>query len=516
MPSALYFKLKIFVEDKTKIDLSCFHLYDDNTRVDQNATITTGFDNNASNIAILKNDPPIENISLAVNNVLVVKKSKLYIIWKFSSATNVNAFRIGTGSSEDTMVNKFSLSYSDDGSSYVNFINIGKDKKLSYPGPWQLTQLKPVGECFPVVLDRGKDFQYINNSKPITVGEDGRSINGLVLDIDFTSLNPGITYNNPGRYSGLFIKEIPGIFSAGKFYFEVSETTFNTLHKTNIYSYITLVLVADNTERSTVPDKPGSPAFGINSNFNTELSNSVYGASRTMMGYTRYSTYISFVPGYQTGFSIDFDNQELKYYNPTWCNDGFGPFNLTVSQTAFKKFALGTKFKLFIYADNYINHHFAKLDINVGQNTFVNALPNGFQPGLGPRWKEEIDGSFSYNDYNEVVYNKDLEPYNNKNLIISPIVDRISDPIILIGNGTFYIKGTVKREPEIENKRFIVQLFSISARAIIAERVVSSNGLYEFIGIAYGAYTITSIDLRTNTVSECIGPVYPIPINEEI
>ena len=243
MPSAKYFRLMVGDTKKTALELSAVHLYNDNTRVDQNATITSGFGLSGAELGIVKTGTPVDSSKIDID-LKIKRKTSLYLIWTFAADVNVNAFKIGSGSSESSFLDKFSLQYSDDGLTFKNFINIALDKKLYYPGPWQLTDLKPVGQCYPFALSKADQLVSNCTSGDVSL-HDNYSFRSLTSEPKPRNLN----WAGNGT-TGLAVP-FPGTFQSGKYYFEVSCATKNLYSPSSAYNRFVLGFFKDPNERFT-------------------------------------------------------------------------------------------------------------------------------------------------------------------------------------------------------------------------------------------------------------------------
>ena len=504
MPSAKYFRLMVGDTKKTALELSAVHLYNDNTRVDQNATITSGFDLSGAELGIVKTDTPVDSSKIDID-LKIKRKTSLYLIWTFAADVNVNAFKIGSGSSESSFLDKFSLQYSDDGLTFKNFINIALDKKLYYPGPWQLTDLKPVGQCYPFALSKAD--QLVNNCTAGDVSlHDNYSFRSLVSE----PKPRNVTWIGAST-TGLAVP-FPGTFQSGKYYFEVCCATKNLYAPTSAYNRFVLGFFKDPNERFTdyrLSDSKGA-SFCIHHPSCTSTD-----APFTFAGNYDYSDEIAWkefkAPGVQHGLAIDFDTRTIKIVNPTYAQKPPGVYDMTKCNFATAT-TLGEKLKLAIilpssYGATIFNDG---VYMNFGQDPFVNQPPAGFQAGFGPRWREVPD-SFTMFQFKPSLFNADVSAdyvaAGDTFEYSAPVFDMISAFENI--NGGYYIKGSITRVPNIENKRFLTSLFSHEAKQIVATCIASDTGIYEFYGIKYGLYTVLSVDIRDNTVSETIGPVYP-------
>lgn len=511
MPSAKYFRAIVGDFEKPLVELSAFHLYDGNTRVDQNATLSSGFGIASGDLAVLKTDTPTSPNLLAIESA-TKRKTSLYVIWTFANAINVNAFRVGTTGSEATFLNKLTLQYSDDGIQFKTFINILMDKQLHYPGPWTLTELKPVGECFPFVLS-AYDLEC------------GNTVQGncdLKDNYGFVE-NPNLngTFRGPvSPTSGGMKLTLPGILHTGKMYFETEYKYNNTANNGSIYNKLLMGFYNDPTERITEPRILTAKGFALSLTYPSCTTN-VSAASTIYFPYgfspevalDTLLPFKQFVPGVQNGFAIDFDARNLKIINPTWSDVGPGVYNAGNFKFDFGGL-VGDKYKPFLLFSQYGWNFFAEMpSFNFGQKPFQHPVPAGYQAGFGPRW-HEVPSATTVKNYTPFLYDKGRMP--DRKDINDPVIikdsSRLKSPIRVTHAGNYYIKGTVSRVPNDVNKRFLVQLFSHRGNKIIAECTASQSGVYEFYGVSYGLYTLYSVDLRSNIVSEAIGPLYPTEI----
>lgn len=502
MPSARYFRLVAGDTKKSALEISAVHLYNDNTRVDQNATLSCGFGLNATQLEPVKTDSPVDGTKIDIN-LAATRLLSAYVVWTFATAVNVNAFKIGTGSGESTFLDSLTFQYSDDGITYTSFIKIVGDKKLYYPGPWQLTDLKPVGECYPAVMSMYD--QYITN---MSQGDAS-----LVDNYTFNSARNLVTpksFNWSASTTG-YQANIPGVYTTGKFYFEVSCTYNNLYGVGRVYSKHMLGFFKDPIERladiRTASIKGAT--FAINHtcapNIDTPFN------ANTYREYSPTLLHKSFTPGVQHGLAIDLDTRTAKVVNPTYSDlapgvydmtNFTGPTNLTAGERLKLAIFLPTTYGSLLYNDG--------ISVNFGQKPFVNPVPSGFQAGLGPRWRE-VPVPITGPDVPVVSYNRSGmdDPFANGE-VRETLYTRLNTNLAFENfGGHFYIKGTITRDPNIQNKRFLARLFSHDTGEFLTSCVVSPSGLYEFYGIAYGLYSVFSVDLFNNTVSEAIGPVYP-------
>lgn len=506
MPTARFFRLAVGDVSNTVLDISAVHLYNDNTRVDQNATLSSGFGLNATQLNVLKNDQPVDGEKITID-LATVRHCAAYVLWTFATAINVNAFRIGTGAEEQSFLNKLSLQYSDDGITYRSFVRISTDKKLFYPGPWQLTGLKPVGECYPFVMSKAD--QVIRN---MAAGDATLRDNySFKCNVNLKSGTQNIVWG--ASTVGMAVL-LPGIFQSGKYYFEVSSTFKNSYSNAVGSSYLKYVLALpkDPTERlEEVRDSSlRGPSIALNhcaaSNTNTAPSDFTY--------QKEYSPAISFKtyrPGVQHGLAIDFDNRNMKVVNPTYADVAPGIYDISNANIG-TDMAAGDKVKAAIIINPTYGFYNSGEDmfLNFGQVPFANAVPAGYQSGFGPRWQEVPDtlinrgvdiGNINFSNPGDSSANGDITSFitSQSNAI------RMREH----NGGHYYIKGTISRDPNIQDKRFIARLFCHASGSFIDTCVASQSGIYEFYGIAYGLYSVFSVDVRNNTVTESIGPVYP-------
>ncbi len=512
MPTATHFRLRVF-SDKPLMKLSLLNLYSGNMRVDQGATLTAGFAPSSGSIASLKDTNVVEGTSIDLNKA-TTPDSKFYFVWQFSTATHVDTFRIGSADGPETYVDQFILESSSDGVKYTRFINITNDKKLGYPGPWQLSELKPVGQSFPALFNSLENlFDLSKPADDVLVGPDGRSLVPPNMELARRLCELNVSQHSYTSQAAVF--EIPGHFTTGKFYLEslmdFFAETYSSLYGTSMPDAVNLCFIADNDEKAVKFSSGLGPLISL-----------IQKSSGQINGVNSYS-YVGesivrdrFVPGYQCGFGIDFDNRELTFVNPSWSSTPpASPFVATNATTVFKTYPVGTKYKAFIVIGFYaLNRNHAPVYFNFGQNAFNNAVPSGFHNGFGPRWKEErVDIPVATGETSFDYINRNYFPanFNNKEDLVIETDDAVFD---LTTVGVYYIKGNITRQPNIDNKKLEAQLFSVKAGKIIKRCKVSSAGLYEFYGIEYGAYVVLSVDLLNNTVSESLGPIFPLEIQE--
>jgi hypothetical protein len=505
MPSARFFRIQIGDTKKEALEISAIHLYNDNTRVDQTATLSSGFGLNATQLEPIKSDAPAAGTKIDVN-LKLNRVTATYIVWTFASAVNVNAFRIGSGEREDSFLDKFSLQYSDDGITYWPFINILLDKKLFYPGPWQLSDLKPVGEGYPFCMSKVDQL----------IGSTGGSDVSLQDNYSFKNSRNGNTGSKSQNWVGNgmvnYALGLPGYFKSGKYYFEVTCATKNTYGIDTGYNSFVLGLFKDATERLSNFRDEAAPGASLCLNKSSQQTSGA--GPRQYNHHYPYADdlpYKKFVPGVQHGLAIDFDTHTIQVVNPTWSDKPPGTYPVSRSNFA-SNTALGDKIRLAIITTGSYGLHILNdsMTINFGQAAFVNPVPAGFQPCFGPRWRE-VPHDFVMKEINLWTFNADGvsdmkqtgdDFYTNYN--VGKTVNALDQ-----GVGSYYIKGTISRVPNIENKRFMTLLFSHQSNRVIDQCVASNQGLYEFYGIEYGLYSIFSVDLRTGITSESIGPVYP-------
>lgn len=503
MPSARYFRLVAGDTKKSALEISAVHLYNDNTRVDQNATLSCGFGLNATQLEPVKTDSPVDGTKIDIN-LAATRLLSAYVVWTFATAVNVNAFKIGTGSGESTFLDSLTFQYSDDGITYTSFIKIVGDKKLYYPGPWQLTDLKPVGECYPAVMSMVD--QYVTNFAQGDVS--------LVDNYTFNSARNIVVpkiFNWNTSTTGMQTN-IPGFYTTGKFYFEVSCNTKNLyVGGETAYAKHMLGFFKDPVERLNdirTANIKGA-ALCIHHSFAPVIDTPF-----NVNTYREYNPLIknkSFTPGVQHGLAIDLDNRTAKVVNPTYADVALGVYDIT-NFAGTTNLTAGERLKLAIFIPTTYGSLLYNdgISVNFGQKPFVNPVPSGFQAGLGPRWRE-VPTPFTGPDVPIVSYNRSGmdDPFANGE--VREILYSNFDRTVAFENfgGHFYIKGTITRDPNIQNKRFLAKLFSHDTGEFVMSCVVSPSGLYEFYGIAYGLYSVFSVDLFNNTVSEAIGPVYP-------
>jgi hypothetical protein len=511
MPSARYFRLVPYTSKK-KIDISAIHLYDGNIRVDQTATITTG--TKATNTNVIKIDNPVVD-SLVSFDKTTQRETACSVYWQFSSAVNVNAFRIGSGDSENTFLDQFVIYYSDDGITYIRFIAITADVKLDYPGPWQLSQLKPVGEGFPMYISSASIWRGTTNGGGHYDIENGRTFVG------------NKAYRNKGLFSFNYINGntdlqivLPGHYRTGKFYFEINANDFNMFGVTSSsgeasnFFKISLFMAPDSTERTYdfISTSLRAAAFSLNY-YNFYDGVNPYNANY----YKRWNASLlvtRFVPGTQCGVVVDFDNRKIQYLNPSWTviapglYDPSNPFMNNVSNTE-------TSWKLAIVSgasNGYSRTASHTFSLNFGQEPFTHTVPAGVYPCFGPRWKEvytpftNTEARFVFKD-DTVGFDNTFEVNNNVHYASKA---RSRTPIE--HSGFYYIKGTISRDPDLATKKMVARLYSHSSQSFVDTTSVSGNGEYEFYGIKYGLYSVYSSDFSNNSSTEVIGPMYPLKI----
>lgn len=517
MPSANYFRVCI-VSEKPTIELSAFHLYDDNNRVDQNATITTRIDNLTGDISSLSIDNPTDSSGIKFNTPLVFL-TRRNITYNFSTLTNVNAFRIGTGSNETTFADEFMLQYSDDGFNYITFINVSLSKKMSYPGPYQLTDLKPVGQCYPLVLPRELTVNTANTGLAPILGDDQRSFIGVGTD---TYQDANIAYNTPAC---MYQWNVPGWFSKGKYYFEVYKESSNKATANGaivdgiqdvVWYYPGLCFFdqqsGNNKERDTTGTRNVS---SINTLFPkcAYLVNGAQTAAWTNVNQLTQANY-NFKPGFQNGIFIDLDAGAITVISPSYYNNT----NIVIPDSSIKmvnmvSFAANGISSVIRFGNNYC-WPLSNFSYNFGQDPFLYAPildDPTIQLGFGPRWKEEVKPITYSNNSSGILswFNNDLKDYKfNQDRFDFQLIDYYKVDYKRLGE--YYIKGQVTRIPDIANKRFVVRCISSKNNVEIAQCRISSDGIYEFLNLEYEPYILTSIDLDNNTVVESIGPIFPL------
>lgn len=503
MPSAKYFRLVVADVKKDLIELSAVHLYNDNERIDQSATLTCGFGPTSGELEPIKSNSPIEGSKVTID-LKTKRKGSCYVVWTFAAPVNVNAFRIGSGTGPETFLDKFSLQWSDDGITFKPFIKILLDKKLFYPGPWQLSDLKPVGRGYPFVMSKADQLIGLGIGGDCSL-KDNYSFKG-------NANNPKAYFQNWAATSVGLNVPLPGIFVSGKYYFEVSCATKNTYANNNAYNKYVLGLFKDPNEK--IDEMRDAALLGPSWALNHPAASS--STNPWQFNYANeYSDVVAWKewggPGVQHGLAINFDDHTVQVVNPTYAKLEPGVYPMTKSNFATAS-AIGDKLKLGILT-TYGNGCCAANDnvsINFGQEPFKHQPPAGYEPYFGPRWREIPDDFIVRYIKNEQINTNSSGDYNAAgDPIESPYNDLSLSMITEISTGGYYIKGTITREPNAETKRFLTMLFSHESNRVVAQCVASTTGVYEFYGIAYGLYTVMSVDLRTNIVSESIGPVYP-------
>jgi hypothetical protein len=119
MPSCKHFRV-VILDDKPIVKITALHLYNNDTRVDQNATLSTGFTSNSAQLEYLKNTSPSSNNVFEIN-LTSIRPVNRFIRWTFAADTNVNCFQIGFGDLESNSLQKFKLQFSLDGLSWGEF-----------------------------------------------------------------------------------------------------------------------------------------------------------------------------------------------------------------------------------------------------------------------------------------------------------------------------------------------------------------------------------------------------------
>src|SRR5574343_1609340 len=105
MPSCKYFRV-VILDDKPLIKLTALHLYNNDTRVDQTATLSTGFTSDNTSLQYLKNTTPSSNNVFEINTTNI-RANYSYIKWTFTADTIVHCFQMGFGYSELPSLEKF-------------------------------------------------------------------------------------------------------------------------------------------------------------------------------------------------------------------------------------------------------------------------------------------------------------------------------------------------------------------------------------------------------------------------
>ena len=527
MPAAKYFRVLI-TDEKPLIKVTAFHLYNNDTRVDEVATVSSGFISDSNILAKLKESTP--NIDSVIEiNTNNFRKFSLYFKWTFSTDTNVNCFKVGFSDLESTSLQKFKLQFSLDNTNWEDIIFVGPDKKLFFTSSYSFSELKPNGECFPYCLSQlnyspgnatGSDYKFTGALK---ISKDRSTIlfSKKVLPENYGSNKAirGTQSQSHGGMSGF----MDGIFNKGKFYFEVSVFSENVNSASNsnsipAYNLLNLAIVPTVNERIT--------SAGLRTN--TSVFNAIglnqpryhigtYGFNDyDQQTYATYNNVLTpktrFLPGVQHGILLDFDNKQTWFLNPNWTAAAAGKYPFTTDQLGN---LAGNAFALAIIscAWGIVPEYNGDLYINFGQDPFLHAVPEGYNPGLGPRWHEVADDMPSLSTTLVGLFSQETKLFDVDNRITRSVEQvKYEIPLNIARTGNYYIKGQITREPNIPDKRFCAHLFNHEDNKVIDTCLADKDGYYEFYGINEGNYSVLSIDLLNNTVSETIGPIKPMEI----
>ena len=489
MPTARYFRLKI-IKNKPSYEISSIQLFNDNTRVDEIATITSGFETDTNKLNVLKNNVP-DNTSFVGIGSSLVNYSTLYFIWSFASATNVNAFKIGSGSSEDTYLNQFLLEISTDGLSFKPFILIKGGKKLKFPGAWTLSELKPFGEAFPALLEPGNLPSYNANiyNGIVQVLPDGRSLFAQTRERENDSY-----YNG---YDAFQIIDIPGFHTTKKYYIESTVANYHDFISTTIWLVAVKNPLENKLQFIKAGDMTSRVGFSLNNRY-LAYSTTYTGAPTTFNGEKKNVT---------QGLCFDLITRDFFIHNAEYVVEP--KLTSTILSGNFDSDNVTTdKYKFFILIwGGFSSRNVSKIDINFGQRPFIRNPPAGIST-LGTRWEEDLNPN---NDLIPIDFGFSFSRSEFTN--IEPVLSKDVEPILKnITLSDYYIKGSITRTPDIQNKKFKAILIKNEDGTTISTSFVAPDGTYEFFGIPYEAYTVVSVDLRSNTVSETIGPIYPLEI----
>lgn len=521
MPSCKHFRV-VILDDKPLLKITAFHLYNNDTRVDQAATLSTGFTSNATQLEYLKNSTPSSNNVFEIN-LPTIRPVNRFIKWTFASDTNVNCFQIGFGDLESNSLQKFKLQFSLDGLSWENIIFIGPDKKLAFTSAYSFSDLKPNGQCFPFLLSKVNHSLGWNAYGAFAygpkIGSDRRSIitGKQKLKENYSHVNSlGWMLSGNSELSG----NLEGIFNKGKFYFEVSTFSENNFNyssngdNTSVFNCLNLAIAPTNNERvastglrntSTVYKTIGLnlPKYSLLSTGFGYSSQNLY--NRTLAPKTK------FTPGVQHGILLDFDNKQSWFLNPTWSSAAPGKYPFTTDPLAALS---GNSFLLALMFNNYgvSIDYLDDIYLNFGQSTFANAVPEGYNPGIGPRWNEVADDTQKQSINLGWFLNND-----NLDHSLNPTKEHVEllKQMLPFNNdfpGNYYIKGRITKQPDNPNKQFFAVLLEHSTQSLIDVCLANKDGYYEFYGIANTVYSVLSIDLKNNVISETIGPIMPTEI----
>jgi hypothetical protein len=523
MPSCKHFRV-VILDDKPIVKITALHLYNNDTRVDQNATLSTGFTSNSAQLEYLKNTSPSSNNVFEIN-LTSIRPVNRFIRWTFAADTNVNCFQIGFGDLESNSLQKFKLQFSLDGLSWENIVFVGPDKKLAFTSAYSFSDLKPNGQCFPFLLSKvNHSLGWHNNSYFAygpKIGSDRRSIitGKQKLSTNLTTSyvsSHGWLLGGNSELSG----NLEGIFNKGKFYFEVSTFSENNINfstnsdNTWVYNCLNLAIAATNNERvASTGLRNNSTIYktiGLNLPKYSSLNTGFLPHNQNLFNRT-LTPKTKFTPGVQHGILLDFDNKQSWFLNPTWTSAAPGKYPFTTDPLA----ALtGNSFLLALMFNNYgvAVDFLDDIYLNFGQSTFANPVPDGYNPGIGPRWNEVADDEPKQNNSIGWFLNSD-----NLNLNLNPTKEHIEliKQMLPFNNdfpGNYYIKGRITKQPDNPNKQFFAVLLEHSTQSLIDVCLANKEGYYEFYGIANTVYSVLSIDLKNNVVSETIGPIMPAEI----
>ena len=521
MPSCKHFRV-VILDDKPLLKITAFHLYNNDTRVDQAATLSTGFTSNSAQLEYLKNSTPSSNNVFEIN-LTTIRPVNRFIKWTFASDTNVNCFQIGFGDLESNSLQKFKLQFSLDGLSWDSIIFIGPDKKLAFTSAYSFSDLKPNGQCFPFLLSKvnhslGWHTNGIFAYGP-KIGTDRRSIvtGKQKLKDNYSHVNShGWLLSGNSELSG----NLEGIFNKGKFYFEVStfsENNHNFSYNSDnngVYNCLNLAIAPTNNERVASTGLRNNSAIyktiGLNLPKYCSLSTGFIYSNQNLYNRT-LAPKTKFTPGVQHGILLDFDNKQSWFLNPTWSSAAPGKYPFTTDPLAALS---GNSFLLALMFNNYgvSIDYLDDIYLNFGQSTFANAVPEGYNPGIGPRWNEVVDDTQKQSINLGWILNNDnldhsLDPTKEHVELLKQMLPFNND-----FPGNYYIKGRITKQPDNPNKQFFAVLLEHSTQSLIDVCLANKDGYYEFYGIANTVYSVLSIDLKNNVISETIGPIMPAEI----
>src|SRR5574343_17552 len=523
MPSCKYFRV-VILDDKPLIKLTALHLYNNDTRVDQTATLSTGFTSDNTSLQYLKNTTPSSNNVFEINTTNI-RANYRYIKWTFTADTNVNCFQIGFGDSELTSLQKFKLQFSINNTDWENILFVGPDKKLAFTMPFSFSELKPNGQCFPFLLScYNLNVGSINTNTGISFPKITPNKNSIILKNTLLHNYNSDAINTRGWLCGSNGEgnALDGIFNKGKFYFEVSTLLENPDNlsslgdNTSVYNCLNLAIAPLTNERIA--------STGLRNTSTTYktigLNIPKYSAGSTAYNYTSQNLFnrtltpkTKFTPGVQHGILLDFDNKQSWFLNTTWTSAAPGKYSFTTDLLAVlsgNSFGLALLFNIYGVAMSYL----PSIYLNFGQEPFSNVVPDGYNQGIGPRWREvydEIDtGVSSFTSlFSTETFDFDL---NNEVVIEEPGQIKPTSSFNGEVGGEFYIKGRITKLPDSPNKKFYALLINHENQETVDHCLVSKDGYYEFYGISNFFYTIVSIDFSNNVISETIGPIKPARI----